>query len=59
LRIAFALLPERFVKNETVTGIIGNTQGVSNAMKPPRNPKRNTDNKLLSSDFATPQSLTG
>jgi hypothetical protein len=28
------------VKKETVKGIIGNTQGVSKAIKPPKNPKR-------------------
>jgi hypothetical protein len=29
------------VKKETVKGIIGNTQGVSKATKPPRNPIKN------------------
>ena len=28
------------VKKETVTGIIGNTQGVINAINPPKKPKR-------------------
>ena len=35
------------VKKETVKGIIGNTQGVSNANRPPTNPKRNILNKEL------------
>ena len=30
-----------FVKNETVSGIIGKTQGVSRANKPPKNPRIN------------------
>ena len=30
------------VKKETVSGIIGNTQGVSSAMKPPKKPKTKT-----------------
>ena len=34
------------VKKETVTGIIGNTQGVISAIKPPKNPRRNTSQPL-------------
>ena len=30
----FFLLVLRFVKNETVSGIIGNTHGISNAINP-------------------------
>ena len=35
----FSSLP--FVKKLTVNGIIGKTQGVSRAMRPPKNPSRN------------------
>lgn len=37
--IPFPLLLFCLVKNETVSGIIGNTQGVNNAKSPPKNPK--------------------
>ena len=52
---------ERLVKKETVTGIIGNTQGVIKAMSPPKNPKTNTDQALDSLlSFATsPQAPAG
>src|SRR5690349_5624737 len=59
LRIACTLLSDLFVKKETVTGIIGNTQGVSNAISPPKKPRRKIVHKLVSSVFAAPQSLTG
>ena len=39
---------ERLVKKETVTGIIGNTQGVINAINPPKNPKKKTDQAVAS-----------
>lgn len=39
--LPFFLLFPCFVKNETVRGTIGNTQGVSNANNPPRKPSRN------------------
>jgi hypothetical protein len=35
------------VKKETVSGIIGNTQGVSNAINPPKKPIKNKLDKLL------------
>ena len=35
------------VKKETVSGIIGNTQGVSNAINPPRNPIKKRLHKLF------------
>ena len=35
------------VKNETVNGIIGKTQGVSKAIKPPKKPRKNKLSKLL------------
>ena len=38
LRIPFLLLPLLLVKKLTVIGIIGNTQGVSRAKKPPSIP---------------------
>ena len=41
--------PELLVKNETVKGIIGNTHGVNNAIKPPRNPKIKIEKLLFSS----------
>ena len=37
LNVPFRLLA--FVKKLTVSGIIGKTQGVSSARKPPRNPR--------------------
>ena len=40
-------MPDFFVKNETVSGIIGNTHGVSKATKPPRKPKT----KIANSPF--------
>ena len=43
------------MKNETVMGIIGNTQGVSNAVRPLRNAKMNKPMKpLLCSWFSWP-----
>src|SRR3954467_11490525 len=53
------LLCDFFVKNVTVTGIIGNTQGVSNAINPPRKPNKNTVRRLLCAVSSSPQSLTG
>ena len=38
--IPFWLLAPLLVKNETVNGIIGNTQGVSKAINPPKNPNK-------------------
>ena len=40
-----------FVKKLTVIGIIGKTQGVNNAAKPPRNAKKNIVHKPFSSSF--------
>ena len=55
------LVFERFVKNDTVTGIIGNTQGVINAIKPPKNPNTKTIHALdfLLSFAASPQAPAG
>ena len=39
------LLCDCFVKNDTVKGIIGKTQGVNKANKPPTKPKRKILNK--------------
>ena len=41
LRIPRFLLPDRFVKKETVKGIKGKTQGVTNAINPPVKPSKN------------------
>ena len=58
------LLVAFFVKNETVRGIIGNTQGVSNATNPPRKPRkkrRNNPVDLVSESMVAevPQSVWG
>ena len=47
LKTPFFLFFDCFVKNETVNGIIGKTHGVSNANKPPTNPKK----KMLNNPF--------
>ena len=55
LEIPFARLGLRFVKKLTVSGIIGNTHGVSNARKPPRNASKKVVHKLFgSSSCVTP-----
>ena len=43
------LVLDLFVKKETVTGIMGNTHGVTNAINPPKNPKKKTPQAPLSS----------
>ena len=58
--LPFFLLLLCFVKKETVSGTIGNTQGVSNANNPPKNPRK----KIFSNPFSSlllpvPQSCTG
>ena len=56
------LVLERLVKNETVTGIIGNTQGVIKAIKPPRKPSNNNSQGLellLVVAVAAPQASLG
>ena len=52
---------DRFVKKETVTGIMGNTQGVMSAMSPPKNPRRNTSqpDELLVVTAPLPQASSG
>ena len=40
-----------FVNKLTVIGIIGNTQGVNKAAKPPKNAKKKIDNNPFSSSF--------
>ncbi len=47
------------VKKVTVTGIIGNTQGVSNAIIPPKNPNRKIESMLLFLVPSSPQLFTG
>lgn len=56
----FALLAAPFVKKETVSGIIGNTQGVRSAIRPPKKPRTNTS-PLPESSFtcSVPQSTKG
>src|SRR5579863_2705753 len=51
------LLSFLFVKKETVRGIIGNTQGVTKATMPPKNPSTITAHKLLSFVVATAPQL--
>lgn len=56
------LVLERLVKNETVTGIIGNTQGVIKAIKPPKKPSSNNSQGLelvLVEAASVPQALAG
>ena len=55
------LVLDRFVKKDTVTGIIGKTQGVIKAIKPPKNPNINTVQALdcLLSCAASPQAPVG
>ena len=47
------------VKNETVSGISGNTQGVSSAINPPRSPSRKILTSPLPAVPVSPQGLTG
>ena len=48
LAIPFWVLVALFVKNDTVNGIIGNTQGVNKAINPPRNPNKKIVTLLFS-----------
>ena len=48
-----------FVKNVTVTGTIGNTQGVNNAINPPKMPNRNMLSMLLFFVPSSPHFFTG
>ena len=48
------------MKNETVIGMIGHTQGVKIAIKPPSKPIKNTIQRLLpASDSFFPSSAAG
>ena len=47
-RIAFLRSLVRLRKKLTVIGIIGQTQGVNRAIKPPRNPAKKINNQLVS-----------
>ena len=47
-RMAFFRSFVRFKKKLTVIGIIGQTQGVNKAMKPPKNPAKKINNQLVS-----------
>ena len=54
LKIPFFLFSDCLVKKETVNGIIGKTQGVSKANKPPTKPKKKIlNNPLELSEFAS------
>ena len=44
------------MKNETVIGMIGHTQGVKIAIKPPSKPIRNTIHRLLPASDSLPSS---
>ena len=57
--IPFFLLCDFFVKNVTVTGTIGNTQGVTNAIKPPKKPSKKIAARLLFCVLSSPQLFTG
>ncbi len=48
-RIPCFLSPDRFRKKLTVIGIIGHTQGVTNATSPPRSPNTKMCHRVLSS----------
>ncbi len=52
------LVPDLFVKNETVSGISGNTQGVIRAINPPKNPRKNIAARLLSAASESPHGET-
>ena len=53
-----ALSSESLVKKLTVNGIIGKTQGVKSAIKPPKIPSKNIPQRDFSS-FFSPQSPNG
>ena len=59
LRIPRFLLPDRFVKKETVKGINGKTHGVTSAIKPPVKPSRKIVNRDLFSVSSSPQGFVG
>ena len=59
LVIPFFLSVDFLVKKVTVTGIIGKTQGVSNAIRPPSNPKKKIVSRLLFFVPSSPQLFTG
>ena len=56
------LVLDLLVKKETVTGIIGKTHGVTNAINPPKNPKKNTPQAPLSAlvfEVVSPHAFSG
>ena len=59
LKTPLCLLCPFLVKKETVNGIMGNTQGVSRAMKPPISPNKKIPARLLFLRSSSPQLLTG
>src|SRR5688500_17954321 len=52
-------LPDFLVKKETVSGIRGNTQGVTKAIKPPIKPNKKIEPKLFPVASSSPQLVTG
>ena len=57
--IPFFLFDDCFVKNETVRGMSGKTQGVNNAMNPPTNPSKKIFSMPFPSALSSPQVLIG
>ena len=53
LTIPLALVGDLFVKNDTVIGIIGKTQGVRSATNPNKNPVKKIEIKPLSADLSS------
>ena len=59
MALPIPLPPDLFVKKDTVSGIKGNTQGVSNQINPPNKPRIKMLQRLLSPVSLSPQSFTG
>ena len=59
LVIPFFLSVDFLVKKVTVTGIMGKTQGVSNAINPPSKPRKKMVIRLLFFVPSSPQGFTG
>ena len=50
-RLPWAFFSDLFRKKLTVMGIIGQTQGVNNAKKPPANPAKKINHKEISPEL--------
>ena len=59
LIIPFLLSRPCLVKKETVSGIIGKTQGVSNAINPPIKPRIKMPQIVFSRSTSSPQLFNG